>query len=244
MPNKVQGNMYPDIDYIWNIIKGSCGYNCSYCSIKKNYHRFNHDPGKLRLDEKEFKYKPKKDKKYFIGSSIDMWHPDIDYEWIHRILMYISCSNGKYIFQTKNPERYIELLDCNEMYIPYNIIDKIELCTTIESNRYYDEMGTAPDIINRIIAMKKLRELGYKTIITIEPIMYFDFEILVWLLCQAKPDKIYIGADSKKSELWEPSPGELINLINWIKADKKDGWILELILKDNLKRIIGENYVL
>lgn len=235
MPNKQSGNMYGDIDYTWNIIKGPCGYSCSYCSIKKNYHRFNRDPGKLRLDDKELRYKPKEGKKYFIGSSIDMWHPDVPDEWIYQVLEWIKLFDAKYLFQTKNPERYFDQI----LSLKY-IYQKIELCITVETDRYFPQMGNAPNVSERIVAIKQLKEIGFKTIITIEPVMKFNIETFKGLLSQAKPDKIYIGADSKGCKLSEPSPGELMNLISWLKSIANK-WPLDLVLKDNLKRIIGEN---
>lgn len=233
-PNKQAGNMYGDIDSTWNLIKGSCLYKCSYCSIEAMRQRYNSDPVKLRLDEKELRITPKPGK-YFIGSSLDMWHPDIPSDWIMKVLYRLRQLNYNYIFQSKNPESFLVWID----YFPTNT----ELCTTIETNRKYSQMGNAPDIVDRIEAIKKLGEMGFYTTITIEPIMDFDFDIFARMLYEAKPHKIYIGADSQKSELKEPSKEKvkkLIKYLNFAKMNKKDIWDFEIVLKDNLMRLTNK----
>ena len=42
-----KGNMYPWVTHTWNVIKGKCPHDCSYCYMK----RF--PQNELRLDEKE-----------------------------------------------------------------------------------------------------------------------------------------------------------------------------------------------
>ena len=33
--NKAKGNMYPFVDYTWNVIKGECPHGCAYCYMKR-----------------------------------------------------------------------------------------------------------------------------------------------------------------------------------------------------------------
>ena len=51
--NKVKqgSNMYPWVTHTWNVIKGKCPHDCSYCYMK----RF--PQPELHFDEKELKYR-------------------------------------------------------------------------------------------------------------------------------------------------------------------------------------------
>ena len=51
--------------------------------------------------------------------------------------------------------------------------------TTIESNRFYPEiMNKAPKIEDRVEAMEEIAGLGFKTMVTAEPLMDFDLHDL------------------------------------------------------------------
>jgi hypothetical protein len=52
--------------------------------------------------------------------------------------------------------------------------------------------------------LRKLKTEGFRTFITIEPIMNFDVKDLLYVMEEADPDFINIGADSKNSSLDEP----------------------------------------
>ena len=70
-----------------------------------------------------------------------------------------------------------------------------------------------------------------RTMVTIEPIMDFDLDILVSLVSICKPQFINIGADSQGHNLPEPS-GEKVDAL--IKELKK---FTEVKIKKNLKRL-------
>ncbi len=69
--------------------------------------------------------------------------------------------------------------------------------------------------------------------VTIEPIMNFDLDIMIKWLKDIKPKWVNIGADSKGHNLPEPSKEKVESLIKELKK------FTEVKIKPNLKRIIG-----
>lgn len=196
---EAKGNMYEFVNFTWNVIKGRCLHNCKYCYMKI------FPQNKLRFDEKILKDNLGKDNFIFVGSSTDMWAVDVPEDWILKVLKKCNNHSNKYLFQSKNPERFISLW----RHIPGQSV----LGTTIETNRCYKEMGKAPDVKLRASSMRELKQLGFETMITIEPIMDFDLKEFVGLIKLANPTWVNIGADSKKHNLPEPSMGNIIKLV-------------------------------
>lgn len=224
MLNKQQGNMYPDIDKTRNFIGGQCPYKCGYCYvnalkrfpiIKKKY------SGKPRLIEKEFKKSLGNGKYIFIGSCFDMWADDVPGQWITKVLEKCKKYNNKYLFQTKNPKRFWGFAP----KFPKNSI----LGTTIETNRQelIKDISKAPTVQDR------QHFIGHPlpTMISIEPILDFDLDIMVNWMKDIEPKFISIGADSKGHKLQEPSNQKIEALIKELRK------FTEVKLKDNLKRL-------
>lgn len=72
-----------------NAIKGLCPMSCPYCYAKAAYHRFGWDPT-IRLDTKEL-HAPalprfKKPARIFVGSTIEMYHSSVPYEYVSNII--------------------------------------------------------------------------------------------------------------------------------------------------------------
>jgi len=180
--------------------------------------------GELRFDEKSLQDDLSKAKVIFVGSSCDMFAEDIPEEWILKTLGYCSRFEGvKFLFQSKNPKRIYNLRE----YLPKSAI----IGTTIETNRCYPAMGSAPYVTERARYMKKIKELGFETMVTIEPIIAFDLDGLTELIKIADPDWVNIGADSKKSDLEEPTKKELQELLKSLKD------LVEVKEKSNLGRL-------
>jgi len=225
--NKVKGNMYGFITHTWNVIKGICPHDCTYCYMKQ-WGRLRD----VRFDEKELNTDLGKDNFIFIGSSCDMWADDISWRWRRKILEYKlmhrenTRSNNKYLFQTKNPKKFVS---------SYFVLsaDTDTLCTTIETNRYYSFMGNTPTPLERACEIHKLLELGFKTMVTIEPIVDFDIEELCELIIMCKPVQVNIGADSKHNHLPEPPKEKIIELISELEK------ITTVYKKDNLRRLLA-----
>ena len=215
MLNTSKGNMYPWVTHTWNAIKGKCSHDCEYCYMKKfklNSIRF--DYGELRIDLG-------KDNFIFVGSSTDMFASDIPDDWIIKILEY--CGNfktNKYLFQTKNPSRFHDFLD----KFPDNTI----FGTTIESNISHGE--TKAPLPNE--RMSSMMRINAPKMISIEPIMDFEYKIFSAMIRNIMPEFVSVGADSKGHGLPEPSKDKTLQLIGTLKT------FTEVKIKDNLYRLI------
>jgi len=221
--NKQKGNMYSFITHTWNPIKGKCPHQCSYCYYQNNP-CFNPKIGKLRLDEKTLFDSLGKNNFIFVGSSTDMFAEEVPSEWIEKVLKWcIGYNKNKYLFQSKNPKRFLEFKDT----FPKNTI----LGTTIETNRnqHIVYFSKAPLVQDRV---EYLKNNIYKTMVTIEPIMDFDLEQLINLIKKVNPEWVNIGADSQNSNLPEPSPEKVKALIKELNK------YTEVKVKDNLKRLL------
>lgn len=226
-----KGDMYPFVDYTWNAIKGKCPHDCKYCYMK----RFPLNP--VRLDQKEFKTALGKNRFIFVGSSCDMWADQIPNDWILPVLRHCRGFQNKYLFQSKNPRRFVDFIRNHEID-PYDKIlipEESIFATTIETNEYPAEFPheNIPGIDSRRHNMCLVRELGFKVTVTIEPIMRFDINELVPIITDIDPEWVSIGADSKKHDLPEPDADDVKLLIHMISQN------YEVVVKENLKRIIG-----
>lgn len=229
---KKNGNMYDFIDYTYNPIKGLCQHKCSYCYAATIIHRFKQDPT-LRLSEKELQSLFEGNRHIFVGSSIDMFAADIPPEWIERTLDQIAqYPHNGYLLQTKNPNRYHEFIS-HPVFA--NGAKNIVFCTTIESDINYPYISKAPTISERIDAMIKLSDLGYKTMLTVEPIMKFSSpEMFATLLASIRPKLVNIGANTSRTvKLPEPTADEVAELIKLLQNRG-----LRVHKKSNLERIL------
>lgn len=200
--NLSTGNMYDFVSHTWNTVKGECFHDCSYCYMKR-WGKLN----PVRFDNKELKTDLGKDNFIFVGSSCDMFAKNIQDEWILKTLEHCDKFDNKYLFQTKNPDRFLDFID------KCVITDKSVLCTTIESNREYPEIQkNSPDVLNRVFAMNEVSQV-IKTYVTIEPIMDFDLDIMIQLISDCNPVQVNIGADSGNNKLPEPSMKKVIELV-------------------------------
>ncbi len=210
---KSVGNMYPWVTHTWNVIKGKCPHDCSYCYMK----RF--PQGELRFDEKELKRNLGEGRFIFVGSSCDMFAENVPGEWIAEVLgICYQYPENKYLFQSKNPARFVKSKD----WFSPNMI----LATTIETNIDYG-FSNAPSVRNRAKAMSEISG----GIVTIEPILNFRFYGFVELIKFANPKWVNIGADSKGHNLPEPSWEKVQSLIGALKE------FTEVKVKSNLKRL-------
>lgn len=216
MLKKQKGNMYEFVSHTWAPIKGKCIHDCSYCYMK----RFPQKP--LRLDEKDLKTNLGKGNFIFVCHTCDMFAKDVPAGWIMQVLEKCCAVKNRYLFQTKNPLRFLDFLG---LYPKDCIIG-----TTIETNRDIVK-SIAPSVLERSQALCGLSNQGYETMVTIEPIFDFDLEPMVDLIVTANPEWVNIGADSKGHGLPEPSAEKIRELIQVLENET------EVKLKGNLKRI-------
>lgn len=215
--NKQKGNMYPFVTHTWNAIKGKCPHDCPYC-----YMKIYRQP-ELHFDEGELKTDLGKGNFIFVGSSCDMWANAIPLEWLVLVVRNCYAYKNKYLFQSKNPSRFVEFEYPNDMDVIFG--------TTIESNRY-STFSKAPPPLLRKEAMK---HLAYPKMVSIEPIMDFDLDDMVRWIKEIKPEFVSVGADSKRHNLPEPSSEKVEYLIGELQN------FTTVKIKSNLKRLINEN---
>lgn len=200
--NIAKGQMYSWITHTWNTIKGECPHGCTYCYMK----RFGKQKD-VRFDEKELETDLGSDNFIFVGSSCDMFAWGIRDTWITRTLNHCSSFNNTYLFQSKNPEGIKDF----EVYLP----PKSKICTTIETNRFYNEMAFARHPSVRAEDMHELYK--WDKYVTIEPIMDFDLEEMVNIIRWCNPIQVNIGADSGNNNLPEPPKEKILALIDALK---------------------------
>ena len=220
MLNQSKGNMYGWVTHTWNTIKGECSHDCVYCYMK----RFGQQRA-IRFDEKELKTDLGTGNRIFVGSSCDMFAADVPGEWISKTLEHCRQYDSEYLLQTKNPERFIQYIE--------DIPERHILCTTIECDRQHNGISSAPAPYERAGAMSQLSYLGFKTSVTIEPIMDFDHDELIAMVAMARPAWVSIGANTAHwCKLPEPTPEKVRSLIQALSQ------FTDVIEKDNLKRLL------
>lgn len=197
-----KGNMYTWVTHTWSPVGGECCHNCSYCYVG----RWGKKPP-LNIKEKMLNDDLGNGNVIFVVSGGDLFAKNVPSEWIFKVLAHCRKFDNAYLFQSKNPIRFLDFLE----YIPRSIF-----CTTIETNRvYYPEMGNTPSPRDRAVAMDLLD--GFDRYVTIEPIMDFDLTELVDIINLCHPIQVNIGADSGNNHLPEPSKDKILALIEELK---------------------------
>lgn len=217
--NKSKGQMYSWVTHTWNTVKGECPHGCTYCYM----HRWGKQKP-VRFDEKELNTDLGSGNFIFVGSSCDLFARSIPNKWVIDTLDHCgSYIQNNYLFQSKNPEGFKDF----EIYIPLSS----KLCITIETNRYYPQMGETPHPSQRSEDLHDLE--AFKRYVTIEPIMDFDLDEMINLIRWCSPEQVNIGADSGNNNLPEPSKEKLLTLIEELKE------FTVIDKKTNLKRLLN-----
>jgi len=207
---KATGNMYGFVTHIWNPVKGKCGYDCSYCYVKRINKRFGRELREPYLDEKELYALNVRGGYVFVCSSCDLFHDDIPSEWIRKVRSVTEDNpafHNQYLWHTKNPKRALEFQD--------RFGDNDMLCVTIESHYNYSDISKAPLPANRFGSLSHWEK---PWMLTIEPVLDFDVEIMKDLIAWNVPVQVNIGADSGRNSLPEPSPEKLKEFIDWLES--------------------------
>jgi hypothetical protein len=224
---------------MWSPLRGACPHKCSYCYVKSGRCAHLYE-GPLHLSERQMEQPlwtsrlqadataMKFDRPViFVEHRNDLWAKDVPEEIIRRVLLRCLIHDKiRYVFQTKNPARYFHFL--NTMEIPEGSL----LGCTIETNRDIPPtISLAPQPTARHAALMLSRLHPF---ITIEPVMDFDIEKFLAMICEIKPPFVNIGADSKRHHLREPSKGKLMALIGQLT-----GAGIEIREKHNLERLLA-----
>lgn len=228
--NKATGNMYDwKKMYTWNPIGGACEHECSYCYVdgmKKKKPIKDKFSGEPRIWKKELSTKLGEGKTIFVQSMGDLFAEDVPGTVINEVLDHIlEYPDNKYLFQSKNPHRIKEFLS------KINDLPDVIIGTTIETDddMLRRKLTKAPHLKSRYLSMGAFKE--QQRMISIEPIMKFDYNKFIMILRSCNPDFVSIGADSQKCNLPEPTSEEIERLITTLQE------FTEVKLKKNLKRI-------
>lgn len=232
MYDKRQGNI--------PVFRG-CFYNCVYCSFKRLVQLNKKCPNcaefKPHSHMEVLKRTPQKtraDEFVTVGLSSDVSF--MKASEFYKVIEY--CSNypfTTFLIQSKSPV----------CFLPFQSLPNVIFGTTIETNYnelyfpdgdylYYNEISLAPSPEWRYKAMM---ELTCRKVVTIEPIMNFDLEILTQWIKDIKPEIAYVGYcndghNGKRLKLPEPSwdktqalLGELLAAnINVVEKSLRKAW--------------------
>lgn len=210
---KKKNNMYKLSVKQWNPFVG-CRYDDIYCegSFKRQLKRWAKGKGKcpecvrfephehdLRLDQKlpNTRYM----QFIFVCANGDVAFCKTPY--LKRIIGRIREEKNKtFLIQSKNPKTF------NRVIFPKNVI----LGTTLETNRdkMCEAISKAPKPSKRY---KDFLEVKHSPkMVTIEPVMSFDLNVMINWIENINPCMVWLGYDSGKNHLPEPRLEEVKNL--------------------------------
>jgi len=193
-----KSNMYRFVTHTWNPVRGKCHFDCSYCYVD----RWGGERKHVFFDSSFLKDNLGEGRFIFICSGCDLFYPSLPSEWIYAIKAHtMKYPRNKYLWHTKNPQRLVELIEPG----PSDIA-----CVTIESNEGYPSISKAPLPVERV---KYLSQWEGQRMITVEPILDFDFYAFVGMIHEINPIQVNIGADSGGNNLPEPPREKIIEFI-------------------------------
>lgn len=229
--------MYPWADYTWNPLAGRCPHDCSYCYMKlppfsdpkyrgpqrvwKNEMKVN--LSNLRLHRREPLEFAGEHPVIFVCSGNDLGAAPFQVQ-LEILDKCCKFPENFYLIQSKNPSG----LKRDEGHFPPNVL----IGTTVETNRseVLSKISRAPEPRARLEA---LAGFDCPRMVSIEPIMDCNPEILSGWIQDAGVDFISIGADSKGHHLPEPTGEKIAELIERLKGFTK------IKKKRNLRRLLG-----
>lgn len=223
--------MYPWVTHTHSHLGGECPHQCVYCYVDNpRFGRPERYTGDLRLIEKEFNARYGTGKTIFVEHCNDLFAKYVHQDMIIEVIRHcLQWPENTYVFQTKNPERFLSLsegLPLNAVF-PNNSI----YGTTIETNRDMSAISKAPPAVERMRAMSKILTRKF---VTIEPVLDFDVDILASWIDRIRPEFLNLGADSKRHGLPEPTVEKVMQFTEKLKE-----YGIELREKHNLSRLKG-----
>lgn len=196
-------NMYSASVKQWNPFVG-CNFDCSYCGssfqrqAKRQKQRcmrcYNYEPHTHPKRLKNYLPKTKDGEFIFTCASADIsFCPTPFFEKIIKRIK--ELPDRTFLLQSKDPKTF------NRVDIPDNVI----LGTTLETNRedLYKGISKAPSPSKRQSDFAKINH--HRKMITIEPILEFDLDIMLQWVKEINPVVVWLGYDSKNNNLPEPS---------------------------------------
>lgn len=223
---KKQGNMYKLSAEQWNPFVG-CHFDCAYCrqsfqaQAKRQLHNcydcYGYKPHEHpnRLTESL----PRTGYMQFIFTCASGDVAFCSTPYLERIVQRIRKeANKTFLIQSKNPATF------NRVMFPENVI----LGTTIETNRdaLAQAVAKAPPPSQRyadLLAIKHPLKM-----VTVEPVMDFDLDVMVDWIARISPVMVWLGYDSKRAKLPEP-PLEKVRELHWELARRRITVMLKTI---------------
>ena len=207
--------MFDTITKTWNPVIG-CLHNCGYCWARRLAEtRLTHlekykDGFKPNIAESELGKRFRK--QYVFACDMgDLFGDWVSRDWILKVLKAVRNSPSSYfLFLTKNPKRYFEFLEV----FPKNLV----LGATIETNREY-KVSSAPAVTERYEVMARIPY--HNKMVSVEPIMDFDHEILVSWLKEISPVVVHVGYANYNQHIPEPSLDKTAKLIEELRLFTK-----------------------
>ncbi len=212
--HKTHGKMFSIVTSTWNPISG-CLYDCRYCWAKslaltklKTAKRYANG-FKPSFNTSEFRVNFGRGDLVFVADMGDMFAPFIPDRWIKQVLDHIrQFPEADFLFMTKNPKRYLELLP----FIPQNTILGTTIETDMNSLIVEGKVSFAPPPSERAEAMKLLD--WDRKIVSIEPILQFNFDVIIKWIAEIDPFIVYVGYDNYGCHLHEPSIQQTFELLH------------------------------
>jgi len=217
---KSHGNMYSWVSHMWSPSVG-CPHQCTYCYITE--HKELPETVTMELPFPNLG----SGRTIFVGFECDLFAEGVSSEDISSVLTHCRSFDNNYVFQSKNPARIANF----SSELPVNSL----IGTTIETNRVelITAISKAPSPWKRAHGLRAVKELGFKTFVTVEPIMDCDPILLRNIIATCVPEFVNIGADSKDHGLKEPSKEKVQQLI-----DHMLDYGIEIRNKSNLARLL------
>jgi len=225
--NKAKGRMFKSVGWTWNPIHG-CIHECKYCWAKSLRERWGKSFEVGFREEFLWDKMPDDGTWIFVGSTGDVFCEAVPKGWLLQLLLKIAYDekDNKFLLQTKNPSRFLEL---EEEFDTFK--EKIILGTTIETNRE-TPWSKAPPTWLRHQALRSMKNKGFKTFLSLEPLADFDLNVLKLMIGDIQPEAIELGLENYTSFLPKPPAEKTVNLLNWLKING-----FTYVLKENLRHL-------
>jgi len=211
----------------WNVFVG-CKFQCTYCNARNAaLTRLKHSPRyqdgfSPHLVEGELSRKFKPDSFVFVGYMGDVaWAKPEERELILQ-RVYLSLGT-RFLFQSRNPHIF------NSTDWPK--LSNIYYGTTIETNRDY-RLSHAPTPFERYHSFSMLKH-PHK-LVSIEPIMDFDLDVMLGWMKEIKSAIIQVGADNYHNRLPEPHWDKVEALLKGLREICP-----QVVEKEGLERLKG-----
>lgn len=225
--NKAKGRMFKSVGWTWNPIWG-CTHNCKYCWARAFAERWgkSFEP---QFREHFFNDSMPDDGSWiFVGSMGDIFCWGVPDEWLLKLFNYIlECdADNRFLLQTKNPNRFLDF-DFATHYLT-SIKNRVIVGTTLETTEETPWSKAQPTWI-RAMSLHYMKEQGYDTFLSLEPLADFNYETMIQWIKNIQPEAVEIGLENYSNYTTPPPQEKTIMLLSWL-----DFMEIPYVLKENL----------